>query len=806
MQRAACLHIDTAAVNTGEAGIIVSRPGASGGLGPSAKRYVGQSVRRREDARLLRGEARFVDDVDVYGQLFLVVVRSSEAHARITALDTEEARRAPGVRLVITAEDISASIPLERIGYHEVYPQIEDYLHPVFASDRVRYVGQPVAAVIADTPYLAEDAAGLVDITYDQLPPVLDPQTAMTEDAEQLFEGLSNEAVRIEKAYGDVASAFANAAHVVKGRYVVGRHSGVPMETRGCVAEPDRGRKQLFMWGPVHIHDSQRLIAEVLELPLADLRMKHVDIGGNFGVKGGVFPEYIMVGWAAMKLGRPVKWTEDRLEHMVATAHAREQVHEMSAAFDADGRLLGMTDEIWHNHGAYLRQAEPLCSDITLGMVPGPYRVPAFDGVLHVVLSNKTPLSAYRAPGRFEVTFARERLLDQAAAKLGLSRVEIRRRNLLDQTDLPYAPGLDICFEPYTFDSGDVVDHLDKALESVDFAAWQQEASELQAQGRLVGNGIGILMDKAGLGLYETGAVDVDASGRIRVRTGASSVGQGIETVLAQIVAEELQVDVELIDVVHGDTELVPEGVGSWSSRSTVMAGGAARQAALDTVAKAKRLAAEMLEADVDDLTLEDGHIVVTGSAGPGLSLAEIAARWDGWSARLAGDEPGLGAQAVYLDDHMNYPYGVTLVQIEVDRGTGAPTLRRFFTSTEAGRAINPMMTRGQVIGAAAQGIGGALYEEFLYDENGQPLSTSFMDYLLPGAQEVPDIEFFMTEDAPTPNNPFGAKGLGEVGLIAVGAAVAGAVDDAFSGDIQTTKVPVTPEYLWRRANPGTVA
>jgi carbon-monoxide dehydrogenase large subunit/6-hydroxypseudooxynicotine dehydrogenase subunit gamma len=234
---------------------------------------------------------------------------------------------------------------------------------------------------------------------------------------------------------------------------------------------------------------------------------------------------------------------------------------------------------------------------------------------------------------------------------------------------------------------------------------------------------------------------------------------------LAQIVAEELQVDVELIDVVHGDTELVPEGVGSWSSRSTVMAGGAARQAALDTVAKAKRLAAEMLEADVDDLTLEDGHIVVTGSAGQGLSLAEIAARWDGWS-----------------------------------------TLRRFFTSTEAGRAINPMMTRGQVIGAAAQGIGGALYEEFLYDENGQPLSTSFMDYLLPGAQEVPDIEFFMTEDAPTPNNPFGAKGLGEVGLIAVGAAVAGAVDDAFSGDIQTTKVPVTPEYLWRRANPGTVA
>lgn len=778
----------------------MSRPGASGGLGPSAKRYVGQPVRRREDARLLRGDARFVDDVDIHGQLYMSVVRSSEAHARVVSVDASAARRSPGVRLVITADDIDAEVPLEQIGYHEVYPQIDDYLHPVFAADRVRYVGQPVAAVIADTPYLAEDAAGLVEVTYDLLPPVLDPQYALTDEAEPLFEGQSNEAVRIVKAYGDVASAFKKAAHVVEGRYVVGRHSGVPMETRGCIAEPDRGRKQLFMWGPVHTHDCQRLIAQVLELPLADLRMKHVDIGGNFGVKGGVFPEYVMVGWAAMRLGRPVKWTEDRLEHMVANAHAREQVHEMAAAFDANGVLLALKDEIWHNHGAFIRQAEPLVSDITVGMVPGPYRVPAYDGLLHVVVSNKTPLSAYRAPGRYEGTFARERLLDLAAEQIGISQVEIRRRNLLTEADLPFVPGMDICFEPYHFDSGDVVDHLDKALESAGFDEWQREAAELRAQGRLVGNGIGMLMDKAGLGLYETSAIDVDASGRIRVRTGASSVGQGIETVLAQIVAEELQVDPELIDVIHGDTELVPEGVGSWSSRSTVLAGGAARQAALDTLAKAKRLASEMLEANVDDLILIDGRIVVSGLEQEGLSLGQIAERWDGWSARLANDEPGLGAQAVYLDEHMNYPYGVTLVQIEIDPATGGHTLRRFLTSTEAGRAINPMTTRGQVIGAAAQGIGGALYEEFLYDESGQPLATSFMDYLLPTSLDVPDVDFFMTEDAPTPNNPFGAKGLGEVGLIAVGAAVAGAIDDAFGEGVRTIKVPVPPETLWRRS------
>lgn len=776
-----------------------SIPGASGGLGGSAKRYIGKPVRRREDRRLLRGEARFVHDVDLYNQLHMSVVRSNQAHARIVSVDVEAARRMPGVRMVVTAAELSARIPQEQVGYHEVYPWIDDLGHPVLAEDKVRYVGQPVAAVIADTPYLAEDAAAVVEVTYDLLPPVLDPQAALTEDAEPLFEGRTNEAVCIDKEYGDVDAAFASAAHVVEGRYVVGRHSGVPMETRGCVAQPEPGRKQLFVWGPVHVHDSQRIIADVLGMPVADVRLKHSDIGGNFGVKGGVFPEYIVVCWTALQLGRPVKWSEDRLEHMVATAHAREQVHEMSAAFDEDGRLLALRDEIWHNHGAFLRQAEPLVSDITVGMVPGPYRLPAYAGRLHAVLSNKTPLSAYRGPGRYEGTFARERLLDQAAEQIGISRVDIRRRNLLTDADLPFVPGMDICFEPYHFDSGDVVAHLDAALAETDFDSWEKEAAEMRAQGRLVGNGIGILMDKAGLGLYETGAVDIDASGRVRVRTGASSVGQGIETVLAQIVAEELQVDPELIDVVHGDTELVPDGVGSWSSRSTVLAGGAARQAALDTLTKAKRLAAEMLEANEEDLVVRDGAIAVAGSDIQ-LTLAEIAGRWDGWSARLAGDEPGLGAQAVYLDNHMNYPYGVTLVQIEVDPTTGGHTLRRFFTTTEAGKAINPMTTRGQVIGAAVQGIGGALYEEFLYDETGQPMATSFMDYLLPGAEEMPDVEFFMTEDAPTPNNPFGAKGLGEVGLIAVGAAVAGAVDQALDTGSAVSRLPITPEQLWRRS------
>ncbi|WLW57018.1 xanthine dehydrogenase family protein molybdopterin-binding subunit [Streptomyces sp. YU58] len=766
-------------------------------MDPQPRRHVGARTPRREDSRLLRGQGSFVDDIDITGQLFMRVVRASVAHARITSIDASAARDLPGVHLVLTGEDVRELGPvrLEELGYHDLFPHLEEYSHPVLPTDRVLYVGQPVAAVIAEDPYLAEDAAELVEVDYEELPVVLDPVEAVSGGAS--LHVLGNEPASFVKEYGQVERAFAEAAHVVRGEFRIGRHSGIPMETRGFVVEPVPGRDQLWVWGAVHVHDCRRIMARMLGMPLTSIRMRHTDIGGNFGVRGGVFAEHLLVAHAARKLGRPVKWIEDRVEHMVAIAHAREQVHRMEGAFDAEGRLLALRDEIWHNHGAFLRQAEPLVSDITAGMVVGPYRIPAYRAELHAVITNKTPLAAYRAPGRYEGTFARERLFDLAAQEIGIDPVELRLRNVLTASDLPWEPGLEIAFEPYLFNSGDVLDHMRKALDAADYEAWREEARRLREEGRIVGNGIGLLMDKAGLGLYETADVEVDGTGRVRVLTGASSVGQGIETVLAQIVADELGVDPQDIDVMHGDTDLVPDGVGSWSSRSTVLAGGAARAAAQKALAKAVRVAGRLLEVDTTELQATSGRIEVVGKPDQYLTLAQIAERWDGWSARAVGDEPGLHASAVYLDEHMNYPYGITLVQLEIDPTTGGHTIRRFFVSTEAGKMINPLTTEGQIIGAAAQGIGGALFEEFQYDEQGQPLSTSFMDYLLPGAGEVPSVQFFVTEDAPTPDNPLGAKGLGEVGLIAVGAAVAGAIDDALGGEFRVRRIPVHPQDLF---------
>lgn len=764
----------------------------------SGARHVGARIPRLEDDRLLRGRATFADDVDLPGQLWMRVVRSTVAHARVLSVEAGAARAAAGVRLVLTGEDVAelGSVPLEQVGYHEAFPDLDALGHPLLARERVRYVGEPVAVVIAEDPYLAEDAADLVRVEYEPLPVVLDPVAALAPDAPALHEGRSNEGARFHRRYGDVEGAFAAAAHRVALELRVGRHTGSPMETRSVVVDYDAGRDHLSIWGPVHAHDNRRIVAQMLGMPLTSVRMRHADIGGSFGVRGGVFPEHVLAPYAARRLGRPVKWVEDRAEHLVATSHAREQVHRIEGAFDADGRLLAIRDEIWHGKGAYFRQSAPLISDITVGIVCGPYRVPAYDGLIHAVLTNKTPLGAYRAPGRYEGTFARERLLDVAAAELGIDPVELRRRNLLTEADLPWEPGIELVFEPFRYDSGDVAAHLDKALAAADLDAWRDEARALRAAGRLAGVGVGVLMDKAGLGLYETAAIDVDATGRVRVLTGGSSVGQGIETVLAQIVADELTIAPQDVEVLHGDTDLVPDGVGSWSSRSTVIAGGAALNAARRTREKALRIAAGLLEADAGDLDLRDGRVVVRGAPERGISLREIAAAWDGWTARLAGDEPGLGAKDVYLEEHMNYPYGVTAVLLEIDPDTGGPTLRRFFTSCEAGRAINPLTTEGQVIGAAAQGIGGALFEELLYDEDGQPLSASFMDYLIPTAAEVPRVELLVSEDAPTPDNPLRAKGIGEVGLIAVGAAVAAAVDDAVGCPGAVRRLPLTPSRL----------
>lgn len=766
--------------------------------GGGVRRHVGDRTLRLEDARLVRGIGTFAGDIDLSGQLWLRVVRAEVAHALLRSVDADLARHHAGVRLVLTGQDVAhlGPIRVENLGYHEDFPMLDSYAQPVLALDRVRYVGEPIAAVVADDPYIAEDAAELVQAEYEELPTVLDPLAACRDDAATLFAELGNEPVTFERRYGQVEEAFARAAHTVSGEFVIGRHSAVTLEPRAFIAHYEEGRDHLTIWGAVHSHDHRRFLAEMFGAPLTRISVQRTDIGGNFGSRGSLFSEHVLAVCASKLLRRPVKWIEDRAEHMVATSHAREQVHHIEGAFTADGHILGLRDEIWHNNGAYLRQAEPLVSDITVGMVCGPYRVPAYHGVIHAVLTNKTPLAAYRAPGRFEGTFARERLLDLAAAELGIDPVELRRINLIPPEELPYEPGIPIVNEQFLLDSGDFPGHLAKAVEAADYDGWREEAKALRAEGRLVGNGIGFLLDKAGLGVYETGGVDVDAAGRIRVLTGGQSVGQGIETVFAQIVADELGVKPSDIDVIHGNTDLIPDGVGSWSSRSTVIGGGAVMQAARSAAAKARRIASRLLEVAADDLVLDGGRVFVAGSPERGLTLWEVAAACDPYRAEELGEEPGLGARAIYYDHHMNYPYGATLAQVEIDPETGAVHVRRLLVSCEAGKAINPLLTEGQLIGAACQGLGGTLLEEFRYDEQGQPLCTSFLNYLLPTATEMPPTDTVVFEDAPTPDNPLGAKGIGEVGIIAVGASVAAAIDDALGRTGAITKLPVTPQKL----------
>lgn len=757
---------------------------------------IGQPVPRLEDARLLRGVGSFVDDIDLAGQLHARIVRSHFAHALIDSIDTESARASEGVRMVITAADLPemGGIPL-RLDFGV---PLDSYLQPVLAKDRVRYVGEPVAVVLAEDAYLAEDAASKVEVNCRPLPVVLDAREAIEAEAQSLWDEGGNEAATLVKGFGEIETAFEQAAEIVRTEVSVGRHSGMPLETRGLVADWEPGRGSLTVWGASLVtHYHRRVLSRLLGVSVHRIHMRNTDAGGNFGVRGDFFPEDFLVPWLARQVQRPVKWVEDRAEHMTAINHAREQVHRIEAAFDAEGRILGLRDEVWHNKGAYIRPTGVVVSEITIGMAPWPYRVPAYEGVIHVVTTNKTPLGPYRAPGRYENTFAREQLLNIASAQLEIEPVELRRMNLISDDEMPFRPDLMMNGEAFELNSGHYGQLLDRACETADYASWCSESAAMRKRGRAVGSGLAYFMDKSGLGVYETAGIDIGTDGAVRLLIGGASSGQGIETVMAQIAAETLTVSTEKIDVIHGDTDLIPDGIGSWSSRSTVIGGSAVRRAAEVTRDRALKVAAEMLEAKIEDMVLADGNLHVGGSPSRGVSLAEVAAGYDTFAAHDDNLPNGLGARELYIDPAMNYPYGVAFCQAEVDRVTGAVNILRYFVAYEAGRVINPMLLEGQIVGGVAQGVGGALLEELSYGPDGQPLSTSFMDYLPPTALEMPPrVEALLLEDAPTPTNPLGAKGAGESGIMAVGAAVAAAVSDAIGDPRLVTRLPLTPERV----------
>ena len=520
-------------------------------------------------------------------------------------------------------------------------------------------------------------------------------------------------------------------------------------------------------------------------------------VGGGFGIRGELYPEDVLVCLAALRLGRPVKWIEDRREHLIAANHSRQQRHRVQAAVDADGRILAIDDEFFHDQGGYVRTHAATVPDLTAAMLPGPYRVPAYRALGHVRLTNKTPGGTYRAPGRFESTFVRERLMDAIAARVGIDRVEVRRRNLIAKEAMPYTRPLGTLGTEIVLDSGDYAGLLDKALSRVKWSELGDELRRRRAGGECVGAGLAIFVEKSGLGPYDGVRVSVDASGLVEVVTGAASLGQGVETVVAQICADALGVDYRRVRVVHGRTDRIAFGMGAFASRVTVMTGEATRIAAAEVRAKAIDVAAELLQQSADALDVVAGRVVRAGAvAGPSMTLGEIAKALEPASKLRGARAPGLAAEGWFYSDHMNYPYGVHIAVAKVDRDTGGVTIERYLLAYDVGRAVNPMLVEGQLAGGFAQGVGGTLLEEFLYDERGEPLSVNFADYLMPTAREVPALDVLITEDAPSPLNPLGLKGAGEGGINAVGAAIAAAIDDAVGIPGAITRLPVTPQRL----------
>jgi aerobic carbon-monoxide dehydrogenase large subunit len=754
---------------------------------------IGTRVPRKEDPRLLRGCGRFGDDVSAAGQVWARVVRSPIAHGRVRRVDLAQARRSDGVTAAIAAGDVPAGLAIPvRLAVQGV--DLSGYLQPVLAADVVRYVGEPLAVVVADDPYAAEDAAELVEIDIDEEPAVLDAAEAGRPGSPRLFPA-GNVAADFTLGYGDTAAAFRRAAHVVEIEVAIGRHSGVPLEPRALLAVPEPRTGALSIFGMTKVPVFNRdVLAAMLGIDENLIHVHAVDAGGGFGVRGEFYPEDYLVPWLARTLGRPVKWAEDRAEHLVAVNHSRQQSHRVAAAFDAQGRISALSDEVVHDNGAYCRTHGVAVPELTVAMLPGPYRVPAYRGRVQVALTNKTPCGTYRAPGRYEGTVAREQLLDVAADRLGIDRIELRRRNLLGPAELPHRRAMTTLGTDVVLDTGDYPALLAAAAAEVSRLGYHDDAGGTGHAGRPRGLGVAVYLEKSGLGPRDTADVAVTETGIVRVFSGGTSLGQGIETVLAQIAADALGVDPRAVDVVNGDTELQPFGTGSWASRSTVVAGNAVHQAASAVRARATQLAARILEAAEDDLVVTDGTVSVRGDPAVAVGLGDVARAAAPASRYLRPGEPaGLAARRRFDVTHMTYPYGVHFAVVEVDPGTGRVRVLRYLVASEVGRAINPMLVEGQLRGGAAQGIGGALLEEFTYDETGQPQAITFMEYQMPTAADIPPIDVLLAQLAPSPGNPLGVMGAGEGGISAAGAAVASAVRDALGLAGGVARLPLTP-------------
>jgi CO/xanthine dehydrogenase Mo-binding subunit len=765
---------------------------------------IGARVKRREDRRLLSGLGRYVDDVVHPGMLHAAIVRSLHAHATIRRVDATAAARVPGFVRCLTAADVGTVKPIPvRMGTQEGFGP---YLQPPIAAGVTRYAGEPVAMVLATSRYAAEDAAQCVRVDYDPQPSVGDPAAALDLAAPGRHPA-GNVVARWEVALGDVAAALREAAAVVRERFTIHRQTAVPIETRGLVADFDAGRRHLTVWGPTKVpYFNRAVLSAMLGLGEGQIHLIEGDVGGGFGARGEFYPEDFLVPFAAILTGRPVKWIETRREHFLTINHSRGETLDIVVGARRDGTLLAIDAVVLHDLGAYVRTHGTIVPALTAAHLPGPYRLPSYRCVVTCVTTNRTPMATMRGPGLFEPNFARERALDMLAAELGLDAVEIRRRNLVPADCIPYRVGTSVGPVQTLYDSGDFPKMFEQALEVAGGGGPRPTPA-----GRLRGFGIAAIAEPSGFGPFESARVEVDADGSVRIFTGATSQGQGHETTLAQVCSEVLGVPVESITVTHGDTELMKFGVGTFASRAAVTAGSAVFRASERVRERALHLAARHLEASPADLVLADGRVLVTGFPDRSVSLADLARmvtpgyRGPGPGAPVE-DGDGLSETFYFHVTEETSGFAVHTAEVSVDPETGAVHVERYVVAADAGRAINPTIVEAQLVGGAVQGMSGALHEELVHDDEGQLLTGTLMDYSLPTATDVGEVEPVVFESH-TPSNPLGAKGIGEAGISGAGAAVANAVADALRPlGVRITELPLTPERVRRaieRAQPN---
>ena len=765
-------------------------------------RFFGQPLRRIEDPRLLRGQATFVEDIERSGMLHVAFVRSPHARARFR-VDASQALTRPGVRSVLAASDLAGEVGFTAIPLVVPHPALEPCQQMPLATDEARYAGEAIAVVLAESRVTAEDAAALVQVAYEPLEPIASIESATAPGTAPLHAAVAgNVAAAFTVSVGDAEAAFATAEVVTRGRYEVQRYTGVPMETRGVIADYDAGTGDLTVWSSTQWpHTLRDVLRDLLGLAGDHVRVIAPDVGGGFGVKQEIYPEEIVLALLAKRLRRPVKWIETRREHLATAAHARQQVHDVELAARRDGTIVALRADVTSDIGAYTRSLGVLCPSITAAMLPGPYRIRDYTCRVRTVLTCKAPASAYRGAGLPEAVFALERAVDQLARELDLDPAEIRRRNFIRPHEFPWTTGTGSAQVPVVYDSGNYEAGLDAALALGRYAEWRQTQRGERARGehgRLIGIGLGCYVMLTGLGPYESALLRLDATGHAVLVVGASPHGQGTATALAQLVADELGLRPEDITVRHGDTAAIPFGVGTYASRNAVMAGSAAFVAAGAVATKARRLAAHLLEADERDVELVDGRAAVVGARNLSLSLGALAAACAPGAPLPAGMDPGLEATHYFTESRSTFASGVHMAVVEIDRETGTTAVIDYTVVNDSGRIINPLIAEGQIHGGVAQGVGGALYEELVYDADGQLVTQSLLDYVVPTARQIPPIRLTHVE-TPSPLNPLGVKGLGEGGAVAPPPAIAAAVEDALRDfGAHITRTPLRPETVFR--------